>query len=356
MRIAYNLFTQRPKEEREDFAKWVKMTSPGKGDDFYRMNGAGEMLVFSASDFEDFLEPRPDLARSLEPELKDVVRLLVENRWPFRLHATYGESISRFLNVFEEVNREVPFRGLRWFFDHAETIAPRDLERVRALGGGIAVQHRMAYQGEYFVDRYGAKAAEEAPPIRRMLAAGIPVGAGTDGTRVASYSPWMSLYWLVSGKTAGGARLYPEKNRLDRMEALRLYTVGSAWFSGEEGKKGAIVPGQLADFAVLSADYFSLPEDEIKRIESVLTAVGGNIVYAAGDFEKLAPPPLPVSPGWSPVATYGGYARTAALALPPAGHARCVETRLLEILGARVDALLDRRGPWGEAGCDSYAF
>ena len=203
LRIAYNLFTQHPKEELADFSRWVKMTSPGKGDDFYRMNGAGEMLVFSAADFEDFLEPRPDLLPIMEQELSQVVRLLVENRWPFRLHATYDESISRFLDVFEEVNRDVPFKGLRWFFDHAETITPRNLERVKALGGGIAIQDRMAFQGEYFQDRYGKAAAEHTPPIRRMLEMGIPVGAGTDATRVASYNPWVSLYWLVSGRTVG---------------------------------------------------------------------------------------------------------------------------------------------------------
>src|SRR5271170_6181646 len=107
VRIAYNLFTQKPKQEKEDFARWIKMTGPGKGDDFFRCNGAGEMLVFSAADFEDFLEPRPDLPASLEGELKEVVALLAANKWPFRLHATYDESITRFLNVFEEVNRDV---------------------------------------------------------------------------------------------------------------------------------------------------------------------------------------------------------------------------------------------------------
>src|SRR5437899_6154037 len=118
VRVAYNLFTQRPRQELDDFSKWVKMTRPGEGSDFYRMNGAGEMLVFSAADFEDFLEPRPDLPASLEQELTQVVRLLAEQRWPFRLHATYDESISRFLDVFEAVNRKIPFGGLRWFFDH----------------------------------------------------------------------------------------------------------------------------------------------------------------------------------------------------------------------------------------------
>ena len=311
VRIAYNLFTQRPKQEFDDFSNWVKMTRPGEGSDFYRMNGAGEMLVFSAADFEDFLEPRPDLAGTMDQELAKVVRLLAEHRWPFRLHATYDESISRFLDVFEAVNKDVPFKGMRWFFDHAETITERNLERVKALGGGIAIQHRMAYQGEYFIDRYGADAARHTPPIQKMLTTGIPVGAGTDATRVASYNPWMSLYWMVSGKTVGGTALYSEANRLDRMEALRRYTVGSAWFSSEEDKKGAIIPGQLADIAVLSADYFSVPEEEIKGIESVLTIVGGKVVFAAGPFTSFSPPPLPVSPDWSPVGVYGGYHRAA---------------------------------------------
>jgi predicted amidohydrolase YtcJ len=170
IRLAYNLFTQKPKQELSDFHRWTKMTKPGEGDDYFRVNGAGEMLVFSAADFEDFLQPRPDAAPVMESELKAVVRLLVENRWPFRLHATYDETISRALGVYEDVNREVPFDGLHWFFDHCETISDRSIERVKALGGGIAVQNRMAFQGEYFVERYGAKQARRSPPIRRMLA------------------------------------------------------------------------------------------------------------------------------------------------------------------------------------------
>ena len=309
VRLAYNLFTQRPKQELADFKQWTHMTKPGDGDDFYRVNGAGEMLVYSAADFEDILEPRPDMAPVMESEIKAVVRHLVENRWPFRLHTTYDETIGRALNVYEEINREIPFNGLHWFFDHCETISDRNIERIKALGGGIAVQNRMAFQGEYFVERYGAKQAERTPPIRRMLELGVPVGAGTDATRVSSYNPWLSLYWLVTGKTVGGLALYPENNRFERMEALRLYTVGSSWFSSDDGKKGSIVLGQLADLAVLSADYFAVPEEEIKRIESVLTIVGGKVVYAAKEFSKLTPPPLPVSPDWSPVKTHDGYWR-----------------------------------------------
>ena len=349
VRIAYNLFTQRPKQEVDDFSKWVKMTRPGDGSDFYRMNGAGEMLVFSAADFEDFLEPRPDLVGSLEQELTPVVRLLAENRWPFRLHATYDESITRFLNVFDAVNREVPFNGLRWFFDHAETVTERNLERIRALGGGVAVQHRMAFQGEYFINRYGADAASHSPPIKKMLAMGIPVGAGTDATRVASYNPWVSLYWMVSGNTLGGTNLYPAANRLDRLEALRRYTVGSAWFSGEETKKGAIMPGQLADLSALTADYFSVSEEEIKRIESALTIVDGKIVYGTEEFTSVSPPPLPIAPDWSPVAAYGGYHRFQ-------HSSDNGENSRSHGLLALLAGLSCGGAMWGPAGCDCFVY
>lgn len=217
------------------------MVKSGQGDRYYRHNGAGEMLVFSAADFEDFLESRPDLPGAMEQELKAVVSLLAQNRWPFRLHATYDESITRALNVYEEVNGESPLTGLHWFIDHAETISQRNMDRIAAMGGGIAIQRRMAFQGEYFRDRYGKDETKRTPPIQQMLRSGLPVGAGTDATRVATYNPFVSLYWLVTGKTVGGLSMYDDENRLDRMEALRLWTVGSSWFSTEQDTKGAIV-------------------------------------------------------------------------------------------------------------------
>lgn len=345
VRIAYNLFTQKPKQEKDDFARWMKMTKPGEGDPFLRMNGAGEMLVFSAADFEDFLEPRPDLAPTLETELEEVVLSLASNGWPFRLHATYDESITRFLDVFERVNKEVPIHDLHWFLDHCETISDRNLERVKALGGGIAIQHRMAFQGEYFVDRYGAAAAERTPPVRRMLEMGIPVGAGTDATRVASYNSFNSLYWLVSGKTLGGLQLYPDANRMTREEALRLYTAGSAWFSGEEGDKGIIAPGRYADLVVTSEDYLTIPEERIKDLESVLTIVDGKPVYGAGPFREHDAPSIPILPEWSPIATFGGYGApnwNGFSTLP-----KCSSSHAPRTAGAPQ--------LWG-SGCDCFAF
>ncbi|MEI6209873.1 MAG: amidohydrolase [Desulfuromonadales bacterium] len=352
LRIAYNLFTQRPKEEYDDFAGWSKIVSPGQGNDIYKMNGAGEMLVFSAADFEDFLEPRPDLQPVMEAELKKVIGLLVEKRWPFRLHATYDESISRFLNVFEEINRDIPFNGLRWFFDHAETISDQSMERVKALGGGIAIQDRMAFQGEYFVNRYGAKAAQETPPITRMLNLGIPVGAGSDATRVSSYNPWVSLYWLVSGKTVGGLALYDEKNRLCRTTALRLYTEGSSWFSGDDGKKGRISEGQLADLVVLSADFFKVPEEEIKGIEAVLTIMDGRIVYGSDEFASLAPPLPPVSPDWAPTGVYGGAYHQYQTITNSSTHHACSCSNPLH---QHTHNVVGESGSWG-IGCTCFAF
>jgi len=299
VRIAYNLFAQKAGEERNDYERWVAMTEPGAGSEFLRMNGAGENLTWSAADFENFLEPRPDLAPTMESELEPIVELLAANHWPFRIHATYDETIDRFLGVFERVNGRQPL-GARFIIDHAETVSERNIDRIKALGGGIAVQHRMAFQGEYFVDRYGARAAEATPPLAKMLAADLPVGGGTDATRVASYDPWVSLYWMTTGRTLGGMALMSQANTLDRLTALRLWTEGSAWFSGEEDRKGALSPGKFADLAVLSADYFSVPAEEIRSISSLLTVMGGKIVHAMGPFRDLDPPLPPVATGWSP--------------------------------------------------------
>ncbi len=364
IRIAYNLFTQNKGKELEDFQGWTKLVKPGQGDAMFRHNGGGEMLVFSAADFEDFKEARPDLPTTLEDELYAVTKHLAENRWPFRIHGTYEESVSRFLDVFERVNREVPFDGLHWFIDHAETISQKSIDRIRALGGGIAIQHRMAYQGEEFVNRYGAKAAEATPPVHKMLGAGLPVGMGTDATRVASYNPWIGIYWLVTGKTVGGLRLYPPAQRLDREDALRLYTEGSSWFSTENGKKGAIIAGQYADLAVLDRDMMNVAEDELKDLRAVMTMVGGKVVYGDGDFNTLAPAPLPISPDWSPVKKFGGYQHASAssssssprLALACGcdnscnvhGHAHAKSYTAT----APAD---DLRGFWGVLGCSCWA-
>jgi predicted amidohydrolase YtcJ len=368
IRLAYNLFTQKPKGEKDDFLNWTRTSKYKQGTDYFRHNGAGEMLVFSAADFEDFRVPRPDMPHEMEGELEEVVRILVQNKWPWRLHATYDETISRALDVFEKVNQDMPLEGLHWFFDHAETISDQSIDRIAALGGGIAVQHRMAYQGEYFVERYGSGAAEATPPVAKMLAKGVKTSAGTDATRVASYNPWVSLSWLVTGRTVGGLRITTQRNCLDRETALRMWTENVTWFSNEEGKKGRIEVGQFADLVVPDRDFFSCPEADISDTTSDLTVVGGKIVYAKGEFRSLdAPPPPPAMPDWSPVRSYGGYAAWGAKAEPVAAMrmqaaAQCSCSSRCGVHGhdhasawsAKLP-ISDLKSFWGALGCACWA-
>jgi predicted amidohydrolase YtcJ len=366
IRLAYNLFTQKPKAEKDDFLNWTKTSKYKQGDDYFRHNGAGEMLVFSAADFEDFRQPRPDMPEAMEGELEDVVRLLAENRWPWRMHATYDETISRALDVFERVNRDIPLQGLNWFFDHAETISEASIDRIAALGGGIAVQHRMAYQGEHFVERYGAAVAAATPPVARMLEKGIKVSAGTDATRVASYNPWVSLAWLTTGMTVGGLRLYPQRNCLDRETALRMWTQYVTWFSNEEGKKGQIKVGQLADLIVPSRDYFACADNELADMTSDLTIVGGRVVFAAGGFRHLDENPLPPAmPDWSPVRVFGGYGAwqdATSMAARQSGANACSCACTCSIHGhdhmtawsAKLP-VADLKSFWGALGCACWA-
>ena len=368
VRLAYNLFTPKPKGEKQDFLNWTKASKYKQGTDYFRHNGAGEMLVFSAADFEDFRVPRPDMPREMEGELEDVVRILVQNKWPWRLHATYDETISRALDVFEKINQDTPLEGLHWFFDHAETISDQSIDRIAALGGGIAVQHRMAYQGEYFVERCGFGAAEATPPVKKILDRGVKISAGTDATRVASYNPWVSLASLVTRMTVGGLRLYPQSNCLDRETALRMWTENVTWFSTEEGKKGRIEVGQFADLIVPDRDFFSCGESEIADITSDLTVVGGRIVYGAGEFKSLddAPPP-PAMPDWSPVRRFGGYGNWA----EDGSKAQAVRANAMRMCGCSKACAVhghdharawsgrlpvsDLKSFWGALGCACWA-
>ncbi|MFC4761706.1 amidohydrolase [Dyella koreensis] len=369
IRLAYNLFTQKPKAEKDDFLNWTRTSKYKQGDDYFRHNGAGEMLVFSAADFEDFRQPRPDMPPEMEGDLEGVVRILAENRWPWRMHATYDETISRALDVFERVNQDIPLEGLNWFFDHAETISEQSIDRIAALGGGIAVQHRMAYQGEYFVERYGMGAAEATPPVAKILEKGVRVSAGTDATRVASYNPWVSLAWLITGRTVGGLRLYPQRNCLDRETALRMWTENVTWFSNEVGKKGQIKVGQFADLVVPDRDFFACAESEIADTSSELTMVGGRIVYAAGGFTDLDEAPIPPAmPDWSPVRRYGGYAawgenKAGAAAVRQMAMQSCGCAHACGIHGhdhatawSSKLPIADLKSFWGALGCACWAI
>lgn len=316
IRLSYYLFPQNKGAEYAEFQEWIANNKVGHNGEIhlehgYELEGGGEFLAWSAGDFENFLAPQPFLKDrpTWRVDLKRIIRLHVDSGWPFRIHATYGETIANMLDVIEEVNKETngKLASERWLFDHAETVTEHELKRIKALNGGIAIQARMVYAGEFFVERYGADKAKQAPPIKKIMEMGIPLGAGTDGTRVASYNPWPALYWLITGKTVGGLQLSEQSNLLSREEALHLYTKGSAWVSKEEDVKGTLENGMYADFTILSEDYFTIPEKQINNLKSVLTVVGGNIVFGDKEHKALSPHLPEVIPNWSPVKYYGGY-------------------------------------------------
>jgi predicted amidohydrolase YtcJ len=307
VRIAYHLLPQTAGQELQDLTRWAETMRIGDGNEWLRLSGAGEALTLSTVDFENFCEPRPELPGAALDDVEQAVRILVSNDWGFRLHASYGETIDHFLAIFDKLAAEGLFpNGNRWFFDHAETVSPRALERIASLDGGVSIQNRTVFQSQPFIDRYGRAVAEHSPPIRAMLDAGLVVAAGSDSTRAASYNPWLSLYWLVTGADVGGRQFRTGPDLVDRATALAMYTSAGAQLSGEAEVKGTLSVGKYADFAVLSADYFEVDDADISRIESVLTVVGGRVVWSSADFEGMAPPLRCPIPNRSPITKFGG--------------------------------------------------
>ena len=307
IRVSNYLFPQTPGQELISFAKWMSNYKRNQNlhlhlDNGYVIEGGGELLAWKASDYENFRAARPELAKDAEEELEKVVRLHLLQGWPFRIHATYDESISRMLSLFEQINETQPLNSVRWIIDHAETVTDSNLDRIKALGGAIAVQGRMAFAGEDFLARYGESQTKRTPPIKTMLSKGIQVGFGTDGTRVSSFNPWATYYWAVSGRTVGGMKLYDKDNILDRLTALQTFTQGSANISGEQDVKGQIKPGQYADFAVLNQDILEVNERALLNTQSLLTVVDGKVRFAdKAVYPNLHKPREPAIPSWSPV-------------------------------------------------------
>ena len=155
---------------------------------------------------------------------------------------------------------------------------------MKALGVGWTMQNAMYFQGDAFLRTRGNEAMRLTPPIMTALKLGLTIGGGTDAHRVMSYNPFVSLQWMVDGKTVGGTLTRAEEELPSREEALRFYTLGSAWFTHDDGKRGSLAPGKLADLAVLDQDYLTVPIDQIGGISSLLTMVGGRIVYAVGPY------------------------------------------------------------------------
>jgi predicted amidohydrolase YtcJ len=271
--------------ERRQIEDWMRFMPRGFGDDLLRITGLGEIILFACWDADGLrpLEIDPDAFR----EFTELSAKAAGGGWPMHVHAIRDASVGGILDCWEAVARDRPIAPLRFSIAHAEAIGEQNLLRARALGVGLALQDRLVLRSGDSARAWGEDAAAAAPPLRRMLELGFPIGAGTDSTVANSIDPWRSLWWLVTGKNLDGGPRRAQEHRLTRQQALDLYTNGSAWFSFEEESRGRLAPGYLADLAVLSGDYFAVDEDEIPAIRSELTLVGGEVAYASESFSGV---------------------------------------------------------------------
>jgi predicted amidohydrolase YtcJ len=227
-------------------------------------------------------------------QLYQALRWAVSRRMTATFHWHNQRSVHHLLEVLERINAETPVAPLRWSIAHLNDASQDSLKRMKAMGIGWLMQNALYFRGEAFLGARGAEAARIAPPIASALAIGLPVGGGTDAHRVMWYSPFVSLQWMLDGRTVGRVAMRAPEELPTRIQALRLYTEGSAWFAFDDDKRGSLAAGKLADLAVLSKDYLTVPVEKIGTITSLLTMVGGRIVYAAGPYadheDKTAAP------------------------------------------------------------------
>jgi predicted amidohydrolase YtcJ len=340
LRVGYTLMAQRPGREIDDYRGWLAQAKLYQGDSYFRLVGAGEYITWAAGDVTNFAKDPVPQPPTMEDKLVEVLSFLASNGWPFRLHASFDFTAQRILGVLEKVHRDTRIDKLRWGFEHGEGITARTLDRIAALGGSMGLQNRMSLDGEAYVAKWGKETAEDAPALGRIRQMGIPFACGTDGNRAASHNPWVGVEWLVTGKTVAGFKHNADRNLLSREDALRAYSESGAWISGEENQKGTLSPGKWADLAVLSDDYMTIPEDRISTIRSLMTMVGGQIVYGDGAFAQLAPsPPRPMA-DWLPINTYPSYR----------------EAHLTTRINSNANASGFSRGPLRMVGADGVSW
>ncbi len=284
VRVVFSLFSQRPGKEIEDDQDLTQMLPMGFGDDMLRFNGIGENVTWGM-----YNNDNPTDAQ--KQHYYEVARWAAARGMTLTQHWMNDASVHHLLDVMERVNRETPIAPLRWSIAHLNDASPESLQRMKALGVGWLMQDALYFSGDAFIKARGPEAARRTPPIKTAQNIGVAVGAGTDAHRVMSYNPFAALAWMIDGKTIAGTPTRDRDEMPSREDALRLYTQGSAWFTHDEGRRGALVAGRLADLAVLTKDYTTVPEDEIGGIESLLTMVGGRIVYGSGPFAALEDTP-----------------------------------------------------------------
>lgn len=279
VRVAYSIFAQKVGVEFDEFRDVTQMLPMGFGDDMLHFNGIGERVTAGM-----YNNNNPNDAA--KEKFYEIVRWAAHQGLTVTVHWNENKSVHHLLELYERLNRETPLAGLRWSIAHLNDASPETLARMKALGVGWTMQDAMYFQGDDALKERG-DAAHRMPPIMTAVRAGVYVGAGTDAHRVASYNPFVALQWMLDGKTVSGKPTRGSEETPSREQALRLYTVDSAWFSFDEHKRGTLEPGKLADFAILDQDYFTIPVERVGRTVSLLTVVGGKAVYSAPPFEAV---------------------------------------------------------------------
>ena len=280
VRVTYTLNGQTPGKEFDELRDLTGLLPMGFGDDMLRFNGLGERITVAMNNNNAPTQADKDAYYR-------IVRWAAERGMSLTMHWGNDASVDHLLSIFERVNKEIPIAPLRWSIAHLNDASVDSLRRMKALGVGWTMQDAMYFGGEQFIKQAGADAARRTPPVETARKMGVVVGAGTDAHRVASYNPFTALQWLLDSKTVGGVAMRGPDEIPTRMDALRFYTLGSAWFSFDEDARGSLEVGKLADCAVLSDDYMTVAVEKIGGLESVLTMVGGKIVYSAGPFDGL---------------------------------------------------------------------
>ena len=283
-RVRYQVSLQRRGKELEDIKEWSDYQYMGHGDDMLRFNGFGEVLIWGMHD-GGTIGIRFDGSDEAKKDLFDAATFLAEREITLRIHAHHDHSAGQILDIFEQVNETFPIGELRWVIDHGEDFTESTLQRMQKLGIGWGVQDRLYFAGDDYLRIMGPDIASRAPALRTGLKTGVVIAAGTDSHRVAPYNPFIALEWLVTGKSITSAAIRGAAESVSREEALRMYTQGSAWVSFDEDKLGSLEPGKLADLVVLSDDYMTVAEDDISEIVSLMTIVGGKIVYSAAPYQ-----------------------------------------------------------------------
>lgn len=280
VRVNYAYFSQKRGKELEELKELTQLVPMGFGDDMLRFNGIGERVTFGM-----YNNDKPTDAQ--KEEFYQAAKWAAERGYTVTQHWHNDTSIHQLLDIYERINREVPITKLRWSIAHLNNGTETTFVRMKALGIGWAMQDAMYYDGERELKEKGADALKRMPPMRTAMKVGVVIGAGTDAHRVANYNPFIALRWMLDGKSAGGIALRGPEETPMRLEALRMYTSGSAWFAHDEARRGSLVVGKLADLAVLSGDYMTIPVEQIGGLHSVLTLVGGRMVYAEGPYRKF---------------------------------------------------------------------